>query len=100
VLENPRRRRISIVGWDDTRNAWLIKNSWGTGWGLNGYGWVDYGRYNIGEQAAWVDAARVYIPLPPRYYELLRELRVPPFPEPIEFPRLPLPPDPPPIFRQ
>src|SRR5262249_50564874 len=24
---------VVIVGWDDTRRAWKIKNSWGTGWG-------------------------------------------------------------------
>jgi cathepsin L len=51
---------ILIIGWDDSKNAWLIKNSWGatdlgTGdWGENGYGWVDYGTNNIGRRAAWV----------------------------------------------
>jgi cathepsin L len=91
---------ISIVGWDDGRNAWLVKNSWGTGWGLNGYAWVQYGRYNIGAQSAWVDAMRVYLTYPDRYYEILKDLRVPPFPQEIPFPRIPLPPDPPPFFRQ
>ncbi len=43
---------VVIVGWDDTRfdgeGAWICKNSWGTGWGENGYFYVKYGDCNIG----------------------------------------------------
>jgi hypothetical protein len=35
---------ILIVGYDDAKAAWLIRNSWGTGWGTNGYGWFGYGQ--------------------------------------------------------
>ncbi len=31
-----------IVGYDDTRNAYRIMNSWGTDWGDNGFMWWDY----------------------------------------------------------
>lgn len=45
---------VLIVGWDDSKKAYLVKNSWGTGWGEKGYVWVEYGCNNIGYGAAWV----------------------------------------------
>jgi C1A family cysteine protease len=35
---------IVIVGYDDAKKAWLIRNSWGIGWGTGGYGWFGYGQ--------------------------------------------------------
>ena len=31
-----------ICGYDDSKNAFKIMNSWGTNWGDNGYAWIDY----------------------------------------------------------
>jgi cathepsin L len=50
----PGNHIILIVGWDDAKGAWLIKNSYGTEWGENGYGWIKYGSNNIGQFSAWI----------------------------------------------
>jgi C1A family cysteine protease len=33
---------VSIVGYDDNQRAWIIRNSWGTDWGINGFALVSY----------------------------------------------------------
>ena len=50
----PSNHEVSVVGWDDNYpkenflitppgdGAWIIKNSWGTSWGDNGYLYVSY----------------------------------------------------------
>lgn len=45
---------VLIIGWDDSKEAWLIKNSYGADWGESGFGWVKYGSNNIGQWSAWV----------------------------------------------
>lgn len=45
---------IVIAGWDDSKGAWLVRNSWSEGWGENGYVWVEYGCANIGSNVSWI----------------------------------------------
>ncbi len=33
---------ILCVGYDDTKNVWIMRNSWGTGWGMSGYFTLPY----------------------------------------------------------
>ena len=33
---------VTIVGYDDAKNAYKIMNSWGTGWGDGGFTYIDY----------------------------------------------------------
>jgi len=33
---------ICLIGYDDNKNAFKFINSWGTKWGLNGYGYISY----------------------------------------------------------
>lgn len=58
---------VTLIGWDDKKSAWLIKNSWGPGWGgfggfdnvagaTRGYMWINYASNNVGYGAAWVKA--------------------------------------------
>ena len=40
---------VLLVGWNDSDGCWIIKNSWGAGWGEQGYARVKYGnleKYN------------------------------------------------------
>lgn len=45
---------VTLVGWDDSLQAWVIKNSWGEYWGENGFMWIRYNCNKIGYGAAWV----------------------------------------------
>ena len=43
-LSPPGYHCISVVGYDDAARCWIIKNSWGTTWGDNGFGRIGYGQ--------------------------------------------------------
>jgi C1A family cysteine protease len=46
---------IMLVGWDDARGAWHLRNSWGTDWGEDGYMWIKYGTNSVGKNAIWAE---------------------------------------------
>lgn len=54
----PINHAVTIVGWDDADNAWIVKNSWGTGWGEKGYIRIHYDSNKIGVLTAWVAARK------------------------------------------
>jgi cathepsin L len=87
---------ITLIGWNDSKNAWLIKNSWGTDWGETcdfgtekGYAWVDYGTNKIGRWAQWIQAENTLYRLPPAYYQLVPKRKIG-SPGPIKKPFIPV----------
>jgi C1A family cysteine protease len=41
------RHVVLVVGYDDVRGCWIIKNSWGLGEGDNGFYYIGYGQVTI-----------------------------------------------------
>lgn len=70
---SPGAHFVVIVGWDNARGAWRIKNSWGTGWGESGYMWIKYGANLIGHSSAWIKAKHRNIFLAADYATLVQK---------------------------
>ena len=45
---------VILVGWDDSQQCWVMKNSWGSSWGESGYMRIGYNISKIGYNASYV----------------------------------------------
>jgi cathepsin L len=73
---------VVLIGWDDSKGAWLLRNSWGTGWGETcgygaerGYMWIAYNSSNVGRWARWVRAEHALF-INPNILQLLQKHQV------------------------
>jgi cathepsin L len=62
---------VVIVGWDNSQEAWIIKNSWGSNWGDKGFMLLKQGTANVGFNAAWVEATPIPANSTPELKDLL-----------------------------
>jgi C1A family cysteine protease/putative hemolysin len=59
---------VALVGWDDTQGSngvWFLRNSWGPGWGEDGYMKIEYNCSLVGYASVWVhyrDPIHVFLP--------------------------------------
>jgi len=55
--DGPINHAIALVGWDDTQGregVWILRNSWGPGWGEDGYMRIEYGCNDVGTWTCYV----------------------------------------------
>jgi hypothetical protein len=55
---------ITLTGWDDSKGAWYLRNSWSADWGEDGYMWIAYGSNKVGAWASWSQPVSSQPPTP------------------------------------
>ena len=54
VLNSKKGHALTIVGYDEARQAVRVINSWGTKWGEGGFAWIDYDTFRQRAREAYV----------------------------------------------
>jgi len=44
---------ICVIGYDDSQQCWIVKNSWGTTWGSSGFGRIRYNQPDLLIDSSW-----------------------------------------------
>ncbi len=55
---------VVLVGWNDDDGCWIMRNSWGSAWGEDGYMRIKYGVSGIGTYASYVTYSNTTDPDP------------------------------------
>ncbi len=55
-LTNIGGHAMAIVGYDDSRQQFLVRNSWGPGWGAGGHVWISYRVFEHQLKYGWMEA--------------------------------------------
>ena len=50
---------VEVIGYSDAEQCWIIKNSWGPGWGEQGFGRIGYGECGIDDTSDDTDGGQV-----------------------------------------
>jgi len=62
VCSGSTNHQIILVGWNDTGGYWILRNSYGTSWGENGYMRIKWGTSRVGEGTSWVTRSSTVVP--------------------------------------
>jgi C1A family cysteine protease len=54
VCNGSTNHQIILVGWDDATSSWILRNSWKSSWGENGYMRIRWNTSRVGEGTSWV----------------------------------------------
>lgn len=82
--KTPYPHAMTVVGYDDRRQALKVINSWGTRWGDRGFGWIDYDAFSSQTLEAYVMQVSKAIPEPEPKPVVV--IAAPPTPEPTPTP--------------
>lgn len=52
---------IAVIGYDDEKGCWLVKNSWGAAWGEGGFARIGYGTCGVDAQFEFYDPQVMFV---------------------------------------